>query len=204
MKKTLAFLLLALLLLPTLAACGDEESDIPYGMKLASNPDAVDYSLYVPKDWEITMANGATMAQASLADSTSVIVTNHTNTQFAAMSDAKDTLSAYYNGTESAEGYKDKLIGLFDTVTDAEGNLTSSLVLVQEPANITLKKGESNVAALKVVYTATLDGASIQQVLVMAYEDDYFYNITFTTSPALYEDNETTFETILENFNFNG
>lgn len=202
LKKILALFLALLSLsfsLAFLTACGGEDEDgAPYGMKLASDPALVDYFLYVPEDWVVTSATGTTMAQVSLSDATSVIVTNHTDPDFRPTTDAKKNLETYF------ESYKEKLIGLFDMVEEEGKEPVTSFTMVEEPTFITLKKGDTNVAAMRFSYTATLDEAKVQQLMVLAYEDDYFYNITFTTQPAVYQDNLQMFETILENFRFEG
>lgn len=202
LKKILALFLALLSLsfsLAFLTACGEEGEDgAPYGMKLASDPELVDYLLYVPEDWVITSAAGATTAQVSLADATNIVVTNHTDPSFRPTTDVKKNLETYF------ETYEKKLIGLFDMVEEEGKEPVTSFAMVEEPSFITLKKGDTNVAAMRFSYTATLDEAKVQQLMVLAYEDDYFYNITFTTQPAVYKDNLKMFETILENFRFEG
>ncbi len=206
MKKFFS-LLLIIVTLCALASCGDEaSSEAPSGMMLASDTEIVDYFLYVPTDWVVTSATGMTMAQLSLADKTSVIVTNFSNGKYPELSDKKEMLTTYYDDFEAT------LTASFDKLTDGDGNLIldeegntkSSLEIVSEPSFITLKKGDKEVAALKVVYTATLAETEVQQVLVVAYNssDACFYNITFTTVPDFYDDNEDTFDKIIENFEF--
>ncbi len=222
MKKTIALFLIALLPLLLFASCGkDDDGKVPYGMKLASDTAVVDYSLFVPEDWEIVTAAGMTMAQVSFADSTNVVVTHHSNSTYPEYSDPKEILDEYYqdyivklakmfdpaetaSAKEADEATMSDSSNGSDSPEDPAGESGSSFVLVETPAYITLKKGDDNVAALRFVYTATLDGAEIQQMMVLAYEDAYFYNITFTTTPSFYDNNVKTFETILENFRFKG
>ncbi|MBQ7364039.1 MAG: hypothetical protein IJW46_00375 [Clostridia bacterium] len=234
--KKLTVMLLAIVMLLTFVSCAEETGDAPYGMKLASDPEVVDYKVYVPEDWTITSKTGMTTAQVSLADATNMIITNHSHSNTVEYSDSKNTLIAYLYGadvikTEAADttgadanaddrydkdGYRkyeesllhkdgcylNRLYELFDTVKDENGNEISSFTMIEEPAFTTLKKGDNAVAALTFVYSGTLDGAEVQQKMVLAYEDAYFYNITFSTAPALYENHKTTFATILENFTF--
>ncbi len=222
MKKTIALFLIALLPLLLFASCGkDDDGEVPYGMKLASDTAVVDYSLFVPEDWEIVTAAGMTMAQVSFADSTNVVVTHHSNSTYPEYSDPKEILDEYYqdyivklakmfdpaenaSAKEADEATMSDSSNGSDSPEDPAGESGSSFVLVETPSYITLKKGDDNVAALRFVYTATLDGAEIQQMMVLSYEDAYFYNITFTTTPSFYDNNVKTFETILENFRFKG
>ena len=222
MKKTIALFFIALLPLLLFASCGKEDDgEVPYGMKLASDTAVVDYSLFVPEDWEIVTAAGMTMAQVSFADSTNVVVTHHSNSTYPEYSDPKEILDEYYqdyivklakmfdpaenaSAEEADEAAESDSSNRSDSPEDPAGESGSSFVLVETPSYITLKKGDDNVAALRFVYTATLDGAEIQQMMVLSYEDAYFYNITFTTTPSFYDNNVKTFETILENFRFKG
>ena len=73
MKKilTLTFILAMCL---CLFACG-EDSDVPVGMRLASDTDIVDYKLFVPEAWEIVSGDSAqSQAFVSDTDRTNVIV----------------------------------------------------------------------------------------------------------------------------------
>ena len=223
MNKLISILLIFVLLF-AFAACGDGESDVPVGMKLASNPDIVDYTLYVPEDWVVTSSTGMTMAQVSYLDATNLILTHHSQTSQIEYADSKDMLIAYLYGADEVKltdengkktyreydeslllkegSYLNRLYEKFDRVKDAEGNEASSFAMVEAPDFITLKKGDNAVFAIAFSYTATLDGAEIQQKMILAYEDAYYYNMTFTTPPGLYETHKTTFNTILENFSF--
>ena len=51
-KKIISVILLLILMLPALVACGNDDG-VPKGMKLASNRTRVDYSFFVPKEWVI-------------------------------------------------------------------------------------------------------------------------------------------------------
>ena len=226
MKKILSLLLIAILAL-TLVACGASENGAPNGMKLASNPEIVDYTLYVPESWFIRESAGYTMAQAAQTDTSSVIVTNHSHTNTIEYRDAKNTMIAYLYGADEVNlstdgsdtsdsayreyddslltkegGYLNRLYESFDTVKNDDGTEVSSFKMIEKPAFMTLNKGDKAVVAIGFVYTAILDGAEIQQRVVLSYDDAYYYNITFTTAPGLYDTHETTFQTILENFSF--
>lgn len=100
MKKTIALLLLFVMLF-SLAACGEDgTSDVPAGMKLASDPEIVDYYLYVPEDWKVTSQTGMTTAQASLNDDSNVIVTNFTNPEIPPYQKSQFSLLHYCYGME--------------------------------------------------------------------------------------------------------
>ncbi len=192
----ISLLLSALLIL---SGCSEDDPDgAPSGMKLASDPKVVDYYLYVPEDWIVLESTGMTRVQVSAADTSNVIVTNHANSKFPSYSQSIETVREYY------DYYIEQLKSKFDTkeAEDGEAGEVSTFEIVSDPTEITLKKGDGEVAALKVVYKAQLDGTEIQQILVICYEDDYFYNITLTTAPYIYESNEPRFEAIIKNFKF--
>lgn len=243
MKKFLSILLLAVLLL-SLVACGNENTgDIPDGMKLASDPEIVDYLLYVPEDWVVTSQTGMTMAQASLNDDSNVIVTHFTATSIPPYANTKNSLYHYFYGNkflasffegknnfaeveaenlawrkdflsyavehkeDTNEGFFARLVGLFDMVTETDATTgesvtKSSFELLATPAFITVKKGEKEVAALTLTYSGKIADRAVKQQAVLICEDDYFYVMTFSAAPSLYEYAEDAFTAILTNFTF--
>ena len=226
MKKIIAMVMFLCLVL-ALASCGAEATDAPAGMKLASNPEVVDYTAYVPTQWVITSSTGMTMAQAATTDTTNMIITHHSHSNTVEYRDTKNTLIAYLYGADevkvSTDGsdttdaayreydetlltkkgsYLNRLYELFDTVKDEEGNEVSTFEMIEKPAFTTLNKGEKAVVAKTFTYKGTLDGATVQQKMILSYDNAYYYNITFTTAPGLWDTHKTTFNTILENFSF--
>lgn len=243
MKKILSILLLSVMLL-SLVACGNGTvTDVPDGMKLASNTEIVDYFLYVPADWEVTRQTGMTMAQASLNDDSNVIVTNFSAPSIPPYASAKNSLYHYFYGynflqnffegknnyaelepdsiawrkdflsyamahkEDTEEGFFARLIGLFDMVTEVdettgESVTKSSFELLANPSFVTVKKGENEVAALTITYSGKIADRSIKQQAVLITDDDYFYVMTFSSAPTLYEYAEESFAAILKNFEF--
>lgn len=243
MKKFLSLLLLAVMLL-SLVACGsDTPEGVPDGMKLASDPEIVDYYLFVPESWEVTSRTGMTMAQASLNDDSNVIVTHFTASSIPPYANAKNSLYHYFYGTKflanffegknnfaevtsedlawrkdflsyavsnkenTEEGFFARLVGLFDMVTETDATTGESVTktsfeLLANPTFITVKKGESEVAALTVTYSGKIADRSIKQQTVLMCEDDYFYVMTFSSAPSLYEYVEDSFAAVLKNFEF--
>ena len=72
MKRALSFILVIILAL-SFTAC-NKGDDAPAGMKLASNKDIVDYSMYVPEGWIVDQSSATTAAHISDSDRTSVNV----------------------------------------------------------------------------------------------------------------------------------
>ena len=70
MKRFFA-LFFTLISLFILVSCGDD-SDVPAGMKLASNTDIVDYKLFVPENWIVSLNDTRTAAQVSEKDRTNI------------------------------------------------------------------------------------------------------------------------------------
>ena len=68
MKKIIAAV--ALILTAVFAvSCSGKKSDVPDGMKLASDPKSASYTLYVPEDWTVDVQNSSTRAYCSAARS---------------------------------------------------------------------------------------------------------------------------------------
>ena len=243
MKKILSLLLLSVMLF-SLVACGDDTpTDVPDGMKLASDTEIVDYLLYVPENWVVTSQTGMTMAQASLNDDSNVIVTHFTASAIPPYANAKNSLYHYFYGTkflanffegknnfaevaaediawrkdclsyavehkdDAEEGFFARLAGLFDMVTEVdtttgESVTKSSFELLANPTFITVKKGDGEVAALTITYSGKIADRAVKQQAVLIAEDDYFYVMTFSSAPSLYEYVESSFASILQNFEF--
>lgn len=210
-KNLLLPVVFLLLLLVALAACGEDgDGDVPAGMKLASDPEAVSYRLYVPENWQVSFnTNGAdkgwSMAQSAEGDKANVVVTYHSNSAIPSYSDRKKTLTEYFEGNDTYEGMKSKLAASFDKTKNEAGEEVSSFTLDEAASSFfTVKKGEAEIAAYRVTYEGLLSGTQIKQVLVMIFDDDYFYNITFTAAPDLYERISDTVEAIIANFRLKG
>ena len=91
MKKLLSIVLAALLFF-ALSACGkNNDVSVPYGMQLASDTSVVDYYLFVPQEWTVDMANGATSAYYSTADPSSITMTAY------GLSDAVSDADSYWD-----------------------------------------------------------------------------------------------------------
>lgn len=212
--KKIGLLVLAVLLILSLVACGEGSPDgIPAGMKVASDEKNVPYRLCVPEGWQINYGTdgaidnkGWSMAQSTEGDRTNVVVSYHSNRQITPYSDALKTVTEYYNGNTEYEGMRKKLEALFDKTENGDGTPVSSFTVEHETDKpeitaVTVKKGsDGEVAAGKVIYSGTIGGTPVKQVLVMIFHDDYFINITFSMSPAFYDSSLDTVNGILAAF----
>lgn len=190
MKKIISLILIFTLAL-SFAACrkNDPTKDIiPNGMKLASNPELCEYSLFVPEGWIVDIQTSLTSARVGETDSSSLSVSAFTN---ASIPESDDMLTKYW------ESYTEDLKSVFDKKDDGSSTFTPS-----EPETITLKKGEKNVAAIKVTYTASLSGTELKYIQVISYDNAYFYIMTFTTTPDGFAKNIDDFNSVIANFTF--
>lgn len=91
MKKLLSIFIATGILLCSLTACGKSgDVSVPYGMQLASDTSVVDYYLFIPHEWTVDMANGATSAYYSTSDPSSITMTVY------GLSDAIDDTESYW------------------------------------------------------------------------------------------------------------
>ena len=190
MKKIISLILIFTLAL-SFAACkkNDPTGDvIPNGMKLASNPELCEYSLFVPEGWIVDIQTSLTSARVGETDSSSLSVSAFTN---ASIPESDDMLTKYW------ESYTEDLKSVFDKKDDGSSTFTPS-----EPETITLKKGEKKVAAIKVTYTASLSGTELKYIQVISYDNAYFYIMTFTTTPDGFAKNIDDFNSVIANFTF--
>ena len=175
--------LLTVLALFALSSCSGK-TDVPKGMKLASDTSIVDYSLFVPEKWIIDISNGATMAHVSDADRSSVSV-------------AQWNLEKELSSIESWwELYKEQ-------VNDEP--LSGTMTVVTEGEK-TVVDGK---AASKYIYYGTVSGVKYTYMVVATIRNGSMYVITYTSigevddEKNLFAKNLGTVNSIIENMKFN-
>lgn len=174
MKKTIA--LVALILAAIFAvSCSGKKSEVPDGMKLASDPKAASYTLYVPESWTVDMQTSSTRAYCSKEDRSSVIVmtgeTENTDTPVRTWWESGlSELRALYPDFEiAAEGEKVKL-------------------------------GDAD--AEKYVYSGTFDGTKFKYTQVAAVKKGVIYILTYGAPEDKWESHVEEVEKMIENFRF--
>ena len=180
---------LSILMTASLFSCSAKDNgDAPAGMKLASNSEVAEYYLYVPESYIVDITEGLTAVRVSEADSSSVTVSAFTNSS---ISKTESILLDYW------DSYEEALSSLFDKTEDGKSTYT----LEKEAEALTLARGESgNVSALKYVYSGKIAGNDLKYMQVIAYHDDYFYVMTFTSTPEGFGKNSSSFDSIITNF----
>ena len=127
MKKLLALILLATLLL-ALTACGGSlpgngETEIPKGMKIAKEGEG--YTFFVPEDWVVETSTGVTMAYVSTVDPSNVTLLRIPTDK---------TPAAYFAENEA------KLSSVLESYTLLEANDTTTFG--GEPASVRVYTGK--------------------------------------------------------------
>lgn len=181
--KRILCLLLIVVASFALPSCSGK-TDVPNGMKLASDTSIVDYSLFVPEKWIIDISNGATMAHVSDADRSNVSV-------------AQWNLEKELSSIESWwELYKEQ-------VNDKPFSGTMTVVTEGEKTVVDGK------AASKYVYYGTVSNVKYTFMVVATVRNGSIYVITYTSigeiddENSLFSKNLETVNSIIENFRFN-
>lgn len=191
MKKFLAIIMIAVILLSALlvTSCKAKESDpnVPKGMKLASDKELTDYSLFVPEGWIVDVSTALTAVRVSEGDSSSVTVSAFTN---ASIPESEDILTKYW------EAYEKDLANIFDKDDKGESTYKPS----GEPVSLTVTRGDKVVPAIKYTYTGTLGGNELSYIQLITYRNGYFYLMTFTTTVKGAESHKEAFDSIISNF----
>lgn len=180
-------ILLTVFALFALSSCSGK-TDVPKGMKLASDTSIVDYSLFVPEKWIIDISNGATMAHVSDADRSNVSV-------------------AQWNLTEELSSIESWWEDYKEQVND---KLFSGTMTVVTEGEKTVVDGK---AASKYVYYGTLNNVKYTYMVVATIRktisDNSIYTIHYTSigdvddENSLFSKNLETVNSIIENFRFN-
>ena len=174
--------LLTVFALFALSSCSGK-TDVPKGMKLASDTSIVDYSLFVPKSWIIDVSNGATMAHVSESDHSSVSVAQWN------LTDEISSIDAWWEII-----YKEQTGEVFTDIT------------VTTEGEKTVVDGK---AASKYVYSAKLGENKYPFMVVATVRNGSIYVITYTSigeiddENSLFSKNLETVNSIIENFRFN-
>ena len=169
--STVAFITLAACLC-CLYSCSDSDVEVPAGMQLCRD-DVVDYYLFVPDGWSISMTTGAVGAYCSASDMTNVTVMSWTT-------GGETTIDEWWEMYESD----------FNLVFD-EMNMIST-------DNATLNE----VAAKKYTYTAKLADTEYYYAQYACMRRGMVYILTFTSTPELYEEHTEDLDNIVANFRF--
>ena len=179
-KRILCLLLIVVALL-ALSSCSGK-TDVPNGMKLASNTSVVDYSLFVPESWIIDASDGKTMAHVSENDRSSVSV-------------------AQWNLTSDISSV-DKW---WDNYKEQIGEVFTEMTVITEGEKLVV----DGKAASKYVYSAKLGESKYPFMVVATIRNGSIYVITYTSmgeiddENSLFAKNLGTVNSIIENFRFN-
>ena len=180
LKRILCLLLIAVALL-ALSSCSGK-TDVPKGMKLASDTSVVDYSLFVPESWVIDSSDGKTMAHVSENDRSSVSV-------------------AQWNLTSDISSV-DKW---WDNYKEQIGEVFTEMTVITEGEKLVV----DGKAASKYVYSAKLGESKYPFMVVATIRNGSIYVITYTSmgeiddESSLFSKNLETVNSIIENFRFN-
>ena len=192
MKRLLALVFILTICL-CLFSCG-EESDVPAGMKLASNTEIVDYKLFVPENWIVSESTrAATQAFASESDRTNIIV-NQWN-----ITDTTRSIEDWWKNEYKPQVFEAGAVKNPDIKKDSEG---------KEGSNITL----GGKAAVKYEYVGMVGDTYFKYDVIgcIANGSIYVIHITYMedgkpgeeVSFSTVESRKTEIEAMITNFRF--
>ncbi|MBQ9743532.1 MAG: hypothetical protein IJW19_00220 [Clostridia bacterium] len=161
-------------LYPTEGEPKDEEN-IPDGMKIASNTDVVDYTLYIPENWIVDIQTGVTMAHVSEKDKSSIQVGQWSY---------NDKIKDYETWWQDYK-YELSLVGEYEIIT--------------EPTEITV----AGVSSRKAEYKLTTANGEYKCLVIGVENRGSMYVIVYMSTENGYEANMEEVNRIVENFKFN-
>ncbi|MCI8332300.1 MAG: DUF1795 domain-containing protein [Clostridiales bacterium] len=171
MKKiSLLFLALCLTLF---AACSKNESDVPNGMKAASN-EYSDYHLFVPDSWTVETSTGVITAKYS--DS----VMANISMMALSLGSESTTIDAYW------DSFKETFA---QTIADWQEESSEDMLL-------------DGHAAKKYIYTGTVASIEAKYMQVLCIRQNAVYIFTYTASPEKFDDYINDINKMLDTFTF--
>ncbi len=176
--RTVGSLLLALILLFTLACCGKSEDgeQIPENMKYATVEGSY-YRLFVPSDWNLMTETGVSGAYASLQSTAVIYVRDYENPSSLSV---KDFVQQTHTATLTAAFPADDALS------------------VSEPKK-TLLNGKE---AYSVDYTGTRQLVTYQGRDIVCGHNDRIYVLTFCTQKDVYEAYSSVYDSVVSSFLF--
>lgn len=172
-KKIIAIMLAALMLVGSLASCAQQSSDVPDGMKLLES-DVVDYNLYIPQNWVQDISTGVVTAYYSETDMSNITM----------MAFTLDEL------TVTADDYWETNKADFETTFSDMEIISSSTTIL------------GGVAANKYVYTASVTGSKYEFMQVICVYAATAYVFTYTAFEDKFDSHYDDVELMLQNFEF--
>jgi len=154
---------------------GKPDKNAPEGMKLASDTDIVDYSLYVPNSWIIDVKTGNTLAHVSDKDRSSIQV-------------------GQWNLTESIKNF-DTWWKEYKTDLERVGEITVTQDLTDATVN--------NIPCKRAEYTVKVAGGEYKCLVNAIIRKNSVYVIVYTSTADGYATNLRDVNRILESFKFN-
>ena len=197
-KKIFAIAMAALLTLPLLAGCSEQEPGAPDGYKRASN-DKVEYSLFIPSDWLVDTAKDSTMTAARVSE-----VTNTNITMIAFDNDGTYEVKKDEKGNSISpvpdywKDYQKDVERIFDL--DEEGKTTFSLNKDLSGKSCLIGANSENrktATGYTYVYTGKIGGTELKYMQVIIYQKETFYLFTYTSTPSQYDEYLDEVEEIL-------
>lgn len=176
MKKILALCLVSVLLCMTLVSCSQESIAVPTGMQLASDPEIMDFHLFVPTGWTVDMRTGTTTAYFSKNDPSNISATMLQPDKI----NQDDPYGSYF------ESFKDQFTDVFGSPENIE---TANLLLDGHTAQ-------------QYVYTATFGGIEYKFWQVVCIRQGRVYTITYSSTTDNYEKHAADMQNTLEYFQF--
>lgn len=174
MKKIVVLCLCALLSVLALTACQKSDVTVPYGLQLASDPDVVDYYLFVPDDWTVDISTGVTYAYHSASDPSSISV------------------SVYKLGDDITDvaGYWEYYTAQFASVFGDPQNVETATTLL------------GGKEAAQYVYTTVFGENTYKFWQVVCVNRGQVYILTYASSAENYDKHTDDMQAVVESFLF--
>lgn len=185
-KRILSILFVILSLTFVLASCG-KDSDIPEGMKRASDTKIVDYELFVPEDWIVDTPSFSSSDDDDIKR-LAVSMAHVSNSDRSNISVAQWNVTA---NTSTVEEWWEK---------EYKPDITSVL-----GATVTLEDDETIIdgkSAKKYEFSAKLGETTYKYMVCATVRNGSIYVITYTSNEENYEKNLEAVDEILENIRF--
>ena len=186
--KRVVTLLVALLLLGTLASCVKKENDAPDGMMTATAVGA-DYRFYAPTTWNANTLYGVSGAYRDVGEQSTVSVNRYPSSGFET-EEGENRNAAYWERVCLPLIRERSLNGEVTEFTDDETHAAHSDVLGDASAvyrHVTALTNDENRKTLHYVQVvAEREGYTFDEAGNLTSSEPYFYVLSFTVTDSLY------------------
>ncbi len=177
-KKIISAVLVAAMAALLLCSCGNNNSEVPSGMKLLDS-DFVNYKFYIPEDWIPDISTGILTAKTN----------DNSNVSMQTMAPS----GSYKNADEYFRT---------DYYAKVQSTFKNTALIEEECSTENQRFGKQQIGCVKYVYTVESDGVTYKILQYFTLNGGYLYIFTYTAAESVFSEHLEEVSSMVQNFVF--